>query len=323
MRVAVAGATGALGKEILAVLDRASWRPDEVLAAASRHTSISHVNYGDERIAVDDVADLDLDLDALFLAVPPEVARVLGEQAVDEGVAVIDCSGTFAKDADVPILVPWIRPEAMLELPLRRVVSLPGAPALLVASILGPLVRAGISGPCHATVLAPASLLGRNGVEELSQQVIALFNASAPPRSVFESGLAFDLIPQLGEPDEDGWTQIERRAVREARELLPDTISLTLTVIAVPVFSGISAEIQVATQAPTGLVARVLADGGVVVPDETGTRKLPRPRRVEGKPFAHVARIRSSESGVHLWASMDNLCGAATAAVACCRALTR
>lgn len=320
VHVGVVGATGAIGREVLSVLDRVSWRPEQVSAAASPGTTVSTVSYGDESIPVEDVRDLDTGLlDAIILAAPEGPSREAGERALEDGVVIIDVSGAFRGEPDVPVVVPWINPEALATGSVRDVVALPGAPALLLASVLGPLARAGIVGDLHATVMVPASAQGRPGIEELSKQVIALFNAGTPPRRIFPHGLAFDLLPALSEPGDDGWTREEHDTVDGVRALLGMPLPLSATLVGVPVFSGISAELVLRPRrrvAPE-LLTRILGEGGVGLPDSSGVRFLPRPRRVEGQPFAQVGRIRTRDEGevLHVWVSMDNLRAIATAAV--------
>lgn len=320
--VGVAGATGALGKEILSVLDKAPWRPKTVHAFASARTTSPSVEYGDQHLSVDDLDAADLGaLNALFLAVPAEAARDVGERAIQEGVGVIvDASGAFADDGDVPTVVPWVNPERLQELPTRGIVAIPHGPAILIASILGPLARAGLIGAVDVDVMLPASAFGRDGIDELSRQVVALFNAAAPPRKVFDQGLAFDLLPAVGELGADGVSAEERRAVAEVRRLLGD-VDLTVNVVGTPVFSGVSAHLRLAIDADPAKIAQVLADGGAVV--HAGARQIPRPRRVEGRPFTEVGRIRRDAHGIALWASLDNLRGAAAVAVGACGALLR
>lgn len=324
--VGVAGATGALGKEVLAVLDKTSWRPERVVALASARSEVPSVDYGEESVPVDDLATVNLeDLDAIVLAVPGDVAREVGERAIGDGVAVVDCSGVFVDDGDVPLVVPWVNPEALAEPPLRGVLAIPQAPAILLASVLGPLRRAGLVGAVDATVLVPASAAGRAGIDELSRQVVALFNAGTPPRKVFEQGLAFDLLPSVGTPQPDGWTDEERRARRELEALL-GSFEGAVTLVGVPVFSGTSATLHVRTERPVDPVGlgKILEAGGAQVPAGR-PRTLPRPRRVEGHPFAQVGRIRLDPDGhgVHLWLSFDNLRGTAAVAVSAAAALVK
>lgn len=325
-RVGLAGATGAVGQEILRLLDKAPWRPDVVVPLASSRTTVSHVEYGEERLPVDDLADQAMDeLDVLILAVPPEVAREAGARALADGTLVVDVSGTFVEDGDVPVVVPWVNPEA-LAAGGRGVVAVPRAGATLLASVLGPLARAGIDGPVSATLLEPASARGRAGIDELSRQVVALFNQGTPPRKVFPNGLAFDLLPQTGPAEPHGNTPEELRVVQEVQGLLGDARPIDLTLVGVPVFSGISAAIEVrpSRRVPVELVMQILQDGGVRLPEDAGPRYLPRPRRVEGRPFAHAGRVRVDETGaLHLWASMDNLATSAAVAVSLAGVLVR
>jgi aspartate-semialdehyde dehydrogenase len=326
-RVAVFGATGAVGKEILTLLDKAPWRPESVSAFASARSEVPSVEFGEKSVLVEDADDANFEgFDAVFLATPRSVSRELGERAVADGALVIDLSGVFSGDGDVPVVAPWVNPEALASSSLRGIVQVPSGPALLVASVLGPLQRAGVYASASATVLVPASAEGRGGIDELSRQVVALFNQSPPPRKVFEHGLAFDLLPQLGDVDADGWTESEARAMREVASVI-GARAPSITLVGTPVFSGISATIQIRLSEPaTGdRLLRVLSDGGVQLPKQAGARGLPRPRKVEGHPFAHVARLRPDPNGdgLHLWAACDNLRTAAAAAVGAAGALLR
>lgn len=327
--VAVAGATGAIGSEVIGVLDRVRWRPARILAAASPTSATPFVDFGEDRVPVEDFDHLDLGVaDAMILAVPPGAARAPARRATDEGIAVIDLSGDLARDPDVPTIVPWINPHDLARIGLRRAVAVPSAEALLVASLLGPLSRAGLSGRAQATILLPASAWGRSGIDELSRQVTALFNAATPPRKVFPFGLAFDVVPAVGNLGPDGETDRERAAVAQVRALIGDSFEVAVTLVAVPVFSGLSCDLSLALDraAPPDLLTRLLVDGGVRQAEEPGARYLPRPRRVEGEPFAHVGRVRSvSSDGRHLqlWGALDNLRATASAAVSLAGALLR
>ncbi|MBT3217775.1 MAG: hypothetical protein HN348_01680 [Proteobacteria bacterium] len=325
LRVGVAGATGALGKEILSVLDQAPWRPERVVPLASPSTNIPFVEYGDRQVAVDDLEFQALDeLDALIIAIPPKFAVPLAEAAAEVGVLTVDCSGASASE-EVPLIVPWINPEAIAEAPPKGVVATPGPAALLLASALGVLGRAGLLGQVTANVMLPASAWGRDGIEELSRQVISLFNSNPPPRKIFPQGLAFDLIPEVGGESDDGWSEAEKRVVSELNRLLPLEVSVLASLVGVPVFSGISASVNVATarNVPMDLVERVLQDGGVKF--STSRSQVPRPRLVEGQPFVFAGRLRANTvtSGFTMWLAMDNLRACAAVAVGCCGAIAR
>ncbi len=319
LNVGVAGATGAVGKEIVEVLERAPWGPQAIVPLASPATTVPFVHYRGNPIAVDDLAHQALDeLDLLLLAIPDGPARSFGGQALDDGVPTVDCSGAFEGDDDVPLVVPWINPERLADAVSSRAARLPCAGALLLASVLSPLRRAGLGGEVDAMVLLGASAWGRSGVEELSRQVVTLFNSGTPPRKVFKEGLAFDLLPATGPVDDGGDSDIER-AIRTQTTTLAGVEPSRVSAIGVPVFSGVSAQITIRAtrKAPAELITQILADGGLGTPEDESTRSIPRPRSVEGEPFAQVGRIRVDPRGVlTLWASMDNLRATATTAVA-------
>lgn len=324
--VAVAGATGALGKELLAVLDRAPWRPDRVVALASPTTTAPFVDYGGDRVAVDDLRHAVWgEYDAVIFAVPGAVARPLVAPAVADGAVVVDCTGSQFEDLGVPLVTPWINGEAMDAARPREVIAIPTAIATLVGSVTGPLkgLRGVAAGGTSATVLVPASHWGRAGVDELSAQVVALFNSGTPPRKVFDQGLAFDLLPQVGPAAPSGWAAVELRAMTEIARLTGQRVALS--VVGTPVFTGISAEITLRLDGPVTaeVVLQRLAGAGLVLPE--GARRLPRPRRVDGRGLPQVARVRVSpgEGTLHLWAVMDNLAVTATAAVGVAARLLR
>ena len=321
VRVGIAGATGALGSEVVRVLDKAPWRPSQVVPMASARTTVSSVTYGEQRVTVEDLAfEAFGELDALIVALPSAVATGVVARAIAEGVPVVDASGA----PGLPLVVPWVNPEALQSLD-RPAVAIPGAATTALASALGPLARAGVSGEVDATVLLPASVYGAAGIDELSKQVVALFNAGTPPRKIFDGGLAFDLNGQLGAVQPNGWTEPERLVAEQVATLTGWAGEVRVQLVLVPLFSGVSLQVSMRTarRVPAELAARLLADGGARVAEDA--RSTPRPRRVEGKAFLHVGRVRNGPSGdgLHLWGVMDNLRTGAAAAVGACGHLVR
>ncbi len=322
LKVGVAGATGALGAEILKVLDKAPWRPKVVVPSASARTAIDAVSYGESRLTVEDLATEELgELDLLILAVPPAIAQPIVSQAIADGLLIVDASASLP---GVPLVVPWINPEVLAD---ARAVAVPDGPALLLASILGPLGRAGIAGEVDATVLVPASAFGKSGIDELSKAVVALFNSGTAPRKIFDGGLAFDLAPVVGGGvTEAGWTDRELSTSSAVRILTGWEGEIRITLVLAPLFSGLSATVSLRPRRRVlaDLALRVLADGGARI-GGNDARAVPRPRKVEGRPFAHVGRVRASPAGDHLslWITMDNLHTAAVAAVGAAGAMVR
>ncbi len=317
LNIAIAGATGALGKELVSMLDGAPWRPEGLMPAARAATTTDFVEYGDQQIAVDDVATLDLEaIDGLIVATPRECVADLIDRAVEAGVPVVDCTGSQLANLEVPLVIPWVNGAVLDAERTRDVAAVPTPAALMLTSLLAPLSRAGWSGTASATLMMPASWWGHHGVEELSQQVIALFNHGTPARRVFDQGLAFDLLPAVGDIGATSWTSAEVHSVAEVARLTG--VRCDLSLVGVPVFSGMSATVRIETDdLDPETAVRHLADAGIQLVGDDKPRKLPRPRRVEGEPWLYAARVRRGLDGhsLHLWLSMDNLRVSASAAV--------
>lgn len=318
LRVGVVGATGLLGGEIVRLLDVAPWRPGRLIPLASGRTEATHVDWGDDRVAVDDLADQAFgDADLVFLAAPSVVCAAAGREALRQGCAVVDCSGALA--AELPLCVPWITPETLAR--LERGAVVPSAAALLVASAVAPLRRAGVDAPASAVVMLPASTAGRAGLTELSGQVVALLNGGAPPRKVFEGGLAFDIVPAVGPTLPGGWTGREREVASCVQRLSGGDAPVDVTLVQVPIFSGMAAAVHIGARAQVDRVRELLVASGLVV---TESRSGPRTRRVEGSAMPQLGRIRAGADGsVHMWLAADNLRCAAAAAVGTGAALLR
>lgn len=318
LRIGVAGATGALGQEVITVLDATPWRPHHIVPLARASTKVPFVSYGEDQVAVDDLDAIDLgSLDALLVCLPRDVAGPVVDRAAGEGVPVVDLSGSQLDQFEVPMVVPWVNAEVFEAPRPRDVVSVPSAAGTLLATILGPIADAGWGAEAEAHVLMPASTWGRDAVDELSRQVVAMFNAGAPPRKIFPAGLAFDLLPTVGEPGVTGWSSEELRVVAELARITELRVGVSM--VGVPLFSGVSAQVRWTQRddVPVEEIGRVLAEAGVALVGAADPRKAPRPRRVEGTNAVGIARLRRSLDGqhVHVWGSMDNLRVSAVAAV--------
>ena len=209
VQVALVGATGAVGQEILSVLDKAPWRPNRVVPFARPSTKTPFVEYGEEQLAVEDLNFANLaDFNLVFVATPAAAASEIVENVVRQGVPVVDVSGVSSLQGDVPLVIPWVNPEAFERVGARGVVSVPGAAASIVASVAGPMVRANLLSSFSGTVLVPASGWGRDGLDELSGQVVALCSGTRR----YLRGLAFDVMGEVGQRLDSGSTVAELMA---------------------------------------------------------------------------------------------------------------
>ncbi|MFT5683730.1 MAG: aspartate-semialdehyde dehydrogenase [Myxococcota bacterium] len=310
LQIAVVGATGAVGRELIEALPDSGLPIGGIRAIASRSTRQLDIEVSgkSQRIHLmpESLADSAVveGVDLVIFATPPEVTRQHAPAIADQGIATIDIGGALPQLA--ALCVPSISDEPLEQFAETRLISSPSAPGVALAAVLSPLMRLGADA-VKGTVMLSASAAGRAGIDELGQQVLALYSSGEPPRSVFPSGLAFDLISQVGEL-QDGWTTTERRIALEVAALthMPPQ-SIGLTVAMVPLFAGIalSLYIQIDPLPDEEELQHFLSESTMLRLGDP----VPGPRRLVGRPGIHVGRVRPDPlgSGIHLWAAMDNI----------------
>ena len=320
INVAVLGATGAVGRDLLEALPDSPLNVGDYRLIASRTSTASSIDVDGKSYHVHPLPE-DLTTSPLlegvslvFLATPPDVSRSVAPQLSEIGVATVEIGGALAGTA--PLVVPGITAAPLEQFYEDRIASSPSAPALGLAAVLAPLMRLGASS-VRGTVLLSAGLVGQAGVKELSQQVISLFNGGTPERVVFPSGLAFDLNPQVGEVTA-GWTGVERRIALEVARLVPvSPDAVALTAVMVPLFAGVGLSLFVELDPLPSMedIEHHLSEADLLRLGDP----VPGPRRLAGRPEVFVGRLRPDPlgRGVHLWAAMDNLrAGASQNAIA-------
>lgn len=302
-RIVVAGATGLLGEELLAVLAERSFPVGELLPLAGDRTAGEDLEFAGEIWSVQPALASWTGVDLAFLCAPPAVSLELSRQALRAGVPCIDCSGALAAREEVPLLAAALDPpEAALGSPL---VAAAGGPALAPALVLAALARAAGLRRVGATLLLSVASGGRAGVESLSSESVALFNQDdLPDPTVFPATVAFDCQLRLGSPGEDGATEVERAIAGALRRLVAPEAGIAVQAVRAPVFCGDAALLSVETARPleAGAAAELLAKTpGVALHSDAGP--APGTRAVAGRDEAVVARVRcdaSRESGLLL-----------------------
>ena len=324
MRVAVVGATGAVGSTMLGVMRERSFPTDEVVPFASERSAGRTVDWGDRDLTVrplseDGVHGFDL---ALFSA-GSGVSAEWAPRFADADAVVVDNSSQWRMHEDVPLVVAEVNPDALDG--HRGIVANPNCTTMQTVMALGPILRAaGIERVVMSTYQA-VSGTGQRAVDELHRQAEAVIEAQELPEpAVYPHQIAFNVLPQVETfKDGDDYTTEERKCIRETRKILGrDDVAVSATCARVPVYTGHSVSANVQTREPlTPRECRELLAGapGVTVLDDPGNGLYPTAIDVAGRDDVLVGRIREDPSHarcLNLWIVGDNLRkGAATNAV--------
>lgn len=310
-RISVIGASGVVGRQVVQALFLRDHPAEAVHAYASERGAGEELDYGDDSIVIEKLgADAFKETQVVVLAVPPDVARPLAEQAQLAGVWVVDCSGAFRLDEKVPLVVPGVN-DGVLDRPFSgRIVSLAQAATQGFTRALEPLrAQFGLSF-ADATVLCGAAVHGSAGVAQLSKQTGELMNGKEPELEVFPHRLAFNVIPAVGSIV-NGLAAHERAMLVEAArvwggEKLP---ALTATSVLVPTYHGLtlmlSAHLGRRVDAD-GVRACLKADTGLKLLDTPEENIFPMPMLTTDDGAVHVGRVRALGERVQLVACVDN-----------------
>lgn len=315
LRVAVVGATGAVGEAILSILAERRFPAAAVVALASARSAGGTVDFGDDELLVHDLAGFDpAGVDIALFSAGGSVSKEHAPAFAAAGAVVIDNSSAFRQDLDVPLVVAEVNPEAVRQRP-RGIIANPNCSTMQMVVALAPIHReAGIERINVATYQS-VSGAGRAALEELGRQTGALLNFQGAVPERFPVQIAFNLIPHIDEFMDNGFTREEMKLVWETRRILGDeSIQVNPTAVRVPVFYGHSEAVHVETRKKiTAARARELlaAAPGVVVVDERASGGYPTPvTHASGSDSVFVGRIREDLShprGLDLWVVSDNI----------------
>jgi len=322
-RVAIVGATGAVGRKLVAILEERRFAVRELVPFASRADGRT-VTFGGRSIAIRPIdEDAFEDVDIAFFAAGGSVSRTLVPVAAGAGALVIDKSSVFRLEPDVPLVVPEVN-GADIENAPRGIIANPNCSTSQLVLAIAPLhERAGLTRLLVDTYQA-VSGAGLEGSEELERGArAALGGATPPPPHTFSRPIAFNAVAQIDSFHPDGFTGEELKVINETRKILhlPD-LRVSCTAVRVPVFVGHCEAVSMEFERPLSPdeARAILADTpGVVVMDDPSRSVFPTPLDAEDRDEVFVGRIRTDPScpnGLHLWCVSDNLRkGAATNAV--------
>ncbi len=328
--IAVVGASGAVGRIVLEQLAQRQFPHLRLKLLASKRSAGSEVTFGDKKLTIEALEPgVFKDVDLVIASTPDEVSAEFAPWAVDEGAVVVDESGYWRMDPKVPLVVPEVNPDAVSA--HQGIIASPNCSTTQMVVALGPLHAAARVRRVVVSTYQATSGAGIAGNAELQLSVRSALDGKVHPPATFQHPIGFNLIPQIGSEQHEGYTSEEMKMVYETRKILgDDEIQVCPTCVRVPVMIGHSESILVETERPLSVdEATELFRGadGVTVVDDLPGRKYPMPRDCDGKDDVFVGRIRrdlSSENGIAFWCVSDNLRkGAATNAVQIAELLVR
>jgi len=313
-KVAVVGATGNVGREMLGILAERSFPADEVVALASRRSQGIEVSYGDRTLKCRTLDHYDFsDVDICLMSAGSPVSKEWAPRIAAAGAVVIDNSSCWRYDSDVPLVVPEVNADAAAGFRKKGIIANPNCSTAQLVVALKPLHdRARIKRVVVATYQS-VSGAGKEAMDELFAQTKSVFTLEEPESKTFPKRIAFNLIPHIDVFMEDGYTKEEWKMVAETKKILDPKIKLTATCVRVPVFIGHSEAVTVEFEEPiTADEARDILRSapGCLVIDKREPGGYVTPYECAGEDATYISRIREDatvENGLTMWVVSDNL----------------
>ncbi len=314
-RIVVAGATGNVGREMLNILAERQFPVDEIAALASRKSLGTEVSFGERTLKTRDLDTFDFSgWDIALFAVGSEATRTYAPRAAAAGCVVIDNSSLYRYDADVPLIVPEVNPDAVMGYDRKNIIANPNCSTAQMVVALKPLHdRARIKRVVVSTYQS-VSGAGKEGMDELWNQTKGMY---VPGQEVepgkFTKQIAFNVIPHIDVFLDSGETREEWKMVAETKKIVDPAIKLTATCVRVPVFVGHSEAINIEFHDPLDEdEARDIlrAAPGILVVDKREDGGYATPVECVGDYATYISRIRQDstiDNGLNLWCVSDNL----------------
>ncbi len=316
-RVAVVGATGNVGREMLRLLDERDFPADEVVALASERSVGMEVSCGeDEVLKVRDLNTFDFRGTDIVLSSPgAKVSAVFAPKAAAAGAVVIDNTSCFRMDPDVPLVVPEVNPSAISGYRTRNIIANPNCSTIQMVVALKPLHDLATIRRVVVATYQSVSGAGKDAMDELFNQTRGIYMNESPidHKAKFTKQIAFNVIPHIDVFMEDGATKEEWKMAAETRKILDPKIAVSATCVRVPVFIGHAEAINVQFARPVDedeAREALRAAPGVAVVDFRQDEGYVTPAECAGEDPVYVSRLRHDptiENGLNLWVVADNL----------------
>jgi aspartate-semialdehyde dehydrogenase len=313
-KIAIAGATGNVGREMLNILAERAFPVSEVVALASQRSIGQEVSFGDKTLKVKALEHYDFrGTDICLMSAGGEVSKQWSPKIGQQGCVVIDNSSAWRYDSDVPLIVPEVNPEAVHGFSKKNIIANPNCSTAQLVVALKPLHDRFDIRRVVVSTYQSVSGAGKEGVDELMNQTHAIFSVKQPETRKFTKRIAFNVIPHIDVFMEDGYTKEEWKMMAETKKILDPKIKLTATCVRVPVFVGHSESVNIECAKPVSVeeaTAVLRAAPGIQIIDKRENGGYMTPHEAAGEDDTYISRIREDitvENGLAFWCVSDNL----------------
>jgi len=314
-RVAVVGATGAVGHEMLSTLAEREFPADEVVALASERSVGREVSFGEDAVLkVHALEHYDFKgIDIALFSPGAKVSAVYAPKAAKAGAVVIDNTSHFRMEPDVPLVVPEVNPHAIAQYPRRNIIANPNCSTIQMVVALKPLHEIAEIKRIVVSTYQSVSGAGKEAMDELFEQTRAIFVNDPVKKEQFTKQIAFNVIPHIDMFLDDGSTKEEWKMAAETRKILDPDILVTATCVRVPVFIGHAEAVNVEFHQPLSVEQAQAAwkeSPGITLIDHRADEGYVTPVECAGDDPVFVSRVRQDKTvphGLNFWCVADNL----------------
>ena len=313
LRVAVVGATGNVGREMLSILDERKFPVDEIFALASSKSKGNTVGFGKKEIIVEDLSEFDFSkADIALFSAGGKISSEYAPKATDKGCVVIDNSSKFRMDEDIPLIVPEVNADQIPDYKERKIIANPNCSTIQMVVALKPLYDLSKIKRVIVSSYQSTSGAGKEAMEELFGQTKGIFSNSPVDPNIFQKQISFNVIPQIGSFESSGYTEEEEKMINETKKILDPNINVSATCVRVPTFIGHAESINIEFEEYVSSEAAVkaLSDAPGCNVESFGSEEYMTPVECVGDDATFISRVRNDDSiknGLNLWVVSDNL----------------
>ena len=312
--IAVVGATGNVGREVISILNEREFPIDNIYALASERSAGKEVSFGDQNLKIQDLSKFDFTQVDIVLSSPgAKISAEFAPKAAKAGAVVIDNTSHFRMDPDVPLIVPEVNPEALKTFKNKNIIANPNCSTIQMVVALKPIHNVAKIRRVVVSTYQSVSGSGKTAMDELFNQTRKIYMNEKPKPEEYPKQIAFNVIPQIDRFMDDHSTKEEWKMVVETKKILDTAIKVCANCVRVPVFIGhaemVNIECENEISRKDAIRLWTNAKGVQVIDQETDLEYVT-PAEIQGEDNVFISRVKedsSVENGLNFWCVSDNL----------------